>query len=102
MKCKTQLTPFMKQALRHRAVEYAVSLACSHLAKSHPGNADWRKGISFLRSAYEDSKTYIEIAPPDQRQMKGVLNWHIVLTFVIRGPEIGADLTLIQVSVDIG
>lgn len=97
MKCKVQLTPFIKQALRHRAVEYAVNLAYKHFAMSHPGNADWRKGIGFLRSAYEDSKAYIEEAPPDQRQMKGVLNWHVILTLVVRGPEVDTEMKEIQV-----
>lgn len=98
MKCKMYTTPFVKQALKHRAVDYAVDLSVGAFARSAPGDKTWKEGIGFLRSAFEDASSYIAEAPPDQRQMKTVINWYIILTLVIRGPEIDADLTQLQVS----
>ena len=91
------MTPFIKHSLLHRAVEHASDMGISALRDSRPGSKQWKNGIGFLRSAYEDAKEYIANAPPDQRQMKTVMNWYILISCAIRGPELDADLRELQV-----
>ena len=56
------------------------------------------EGAAFLVSAWEDANTFIAEAPPDTRHMLGMLGWYVLLTVVVRGPELSADLRELDVS----
>lgn len=91
------MTPFVQHALLHRAIAHASDMALTALMESRPGMTKWKQGIGFLRSAYEDAKQYIAKAPPDQRQMKTVMNWFIILECIVKGPEMDEELADLQV-----
>jgi hypothetical protein len=91
LRCR-HITPFIRFQLLQRAVEHAGDMGITALHTSSSGDKEWEEGISFLMSASEDAKLYVEQAPPDIRHMLGVLYWHILLTMVIKGPELSKDL----------
>ncbi|TFK71924.1 hypothetical protein BDN72DRAFT_837130 [Pluteus cervinus] len=91
LKCK-QKSPFIHFQMLQRAVEHAGDLGLKTLQDApKAGDKKWEEGIAFLMSAYEDAKTYVEEAPPDNRHMKNVLYWLIILTVTIND-EINPDL----------
>ena len=101
MKCKNT-TPFVHFQMMQRAVEHAAQMGLSTLQDSSSvRDRKWEEGIAFLTSAMEDSKTYIEQAPPDNRYMKNVSYWRILLTLALHGPELNVDLRELDVSFDI-
>ncbi|KAI0634784.1 hypothetical protein C8Q77DRAFT_654669 [Trametes polyzona] len=89
--CKNT-TPFVRQYLLWRAVEHAGDLGVSTLQDAKNGGRDNAEGIAFLMSAWEDAKTFTAEAPPDTRHMQTILNWYIILTIAIKGPELSEDL----------
>ncbi|KXN92527.1 hypothetical protein AN958_05382 [Leucoagaricus sp. SymC.cos] len=90
LKC-TQLTPFVKYQLMQRAVDHAGNLGIEILQQMPDvGDQKWYEGIAFLHSALEDAKTYISEAPPDNRNMKNVLYWYILLMVTIN--DLSPDL----------
>ncbi|KAH9849548.1 hypothetical protein C2E23DRAFT_870488 [Lenzites betulinus] len=91
LKCKN-LTPFVRQYLLWRAIEHAGDLGVSTLQDAKSGGGDNAEGIAFLMSAWEDTKTFTAEAPPDNRHMQTILNWYIILTIAIKGPELSEDL----------
>ncbi|KAF9027198.1 hypothetical protein BDZ89DRAFT_1101933 [Hymenopellis radicata] len=92
LKCK-QITPFLKFQLMQRAVDHAGDMGINKLQDaSELGDQAWQEGIAFLTSALEDSRVYIQQAPPDTRYMKNVLYWNILLRLTIQGPEMSTDL----------
>lgn len=91
------MTLFVHQALLHRAVEHATDMALNRLMNSHPGDPKWKSGIAALRSAYEDAGSYIDTAPPDQRQMRGIMNVRVLLECVVQGPEVDENLDVLKV-----
>ncbi|OCH85949.1 hypothetical protein OBBRIDRAFT_762123 [Obba rivulosa] len=99
LKCK-QITPFVRHHMLQRAVEHAGTLGINVLPQARAGDKDYAEGIAFLQSAYEDAKAYIASAPPDARQMGFVLDWLVILTLVIRGPEVDPDLKELKPILD--
>ncbi|KAJ7150977.1 hypothetical protein C8R43DRAFT_1005813 [Mycena crocata] len=98
MKC-ANITPFVRFQLMQRAVEMAGEMGITILQETaSTGDRKWEEGIAFLTSALEDSKTYILEAPPDNRHMKNVLYWNILLRIAIE-EEISADLREVQGSI---
>ncbi|KAI5888609.1 uncharacterized protein SCHCODRAFT_02637205 [Schizophyllum commune H4-8] len=104
LKCK-QTSPFVYFQLLQRAVEHAGDLGIQLLqeapavgAMHHDpeGARRYHEGIAFLMSAAEDAKTFVEEAPPDNRHMKSVLYWRILLTFLLRENPIGPDMKEVQ------
>lgn len=95
MKC-SQLSPFVKYQLMQCAVDHAGNLGIEILQQM-PGVGDqkWYEGIAFLHSALEDAKTYIAEAPPDNRNMKNVLYWYILLMVTIK--DLSPDLRELEV-----
>ena len=91
LKCKN-ITPFVRHYLLWRAVEHAGDLGVSTLQEARGEGADHAEGIAFLMSAWEDAKTFTAEAPPDNRHMQTILNWYIILTIAIKGPELSEDL----------
>ncbi|KAG2003384.1 hypothetical protein CC2G_003991 [Coprinopsis cinerea AmutBmut pab1-1] len=114
IKCKT-ITPFIKWQLTQRAVEHAGDFGlhviqgiptaggdggqvppAAVIAGASGGNVGsreckWEEGIAFLMSAYEDAKSFLNGAPPDNRYMKNVSYWYILLTILI-ADKISPDL----------
>jgi len=48
------------------------------------GDKKWEEGTAFLMSALEDAKRFMQEAPPDNRHMKNVLYWYILLSLLIK------------------
>ncbi|OSD02695.1 hypothetical protein PYCCODRAFT_1389936 [Trametes coccinea BRFM310] len=92
LKCKS-ITPFVRYYLLWRAVEHAGDLGVTTLQSAKAGAGDEAEGIAFLMSAWEDAKTFTAEAPPDNRHMQTILNWYILLTLAIKGPELSEDLS---------
>ncbi|KAJ6616468.1 hypothetical protein B0H10DRAFT_1949115 [Mycena sp. CBHHK59/15] len=98
MKC-TKVTPFVRFQMMQRAVEHAGEMGIRILQDTaSTGDKKWEEGIAFLMSALDDSKTYISEAPPDNRHMKNVLYWNILLRIAVED-EISADLRETQGSI---
>jgi hypothetical protein len=95
--CTAQRTPFVETAMLARGVEHATDLGLEGLSAARPGALAWKQGIGFLRSAYEDTKKYMKKAPPDARPMKEVVRWNILLTCVMRGPAVDAEMSQLKV-----
>jgi hypothetical protein len=96
LKCKT-ITPFVKYQMMQRAVEHAGDMGVK-LLQGVPdvGEKKWEEGIAFLTSAVEDAKAYIEGAPPDNRHMKNVGYWFVLLTMLTK-EELSSDLRELSV-----
>ncbi|KAJ7253706.1 hypothetical protein B0H12DRAFT_1116271 [Mycena haematopus] len=95
MKC-TNITPFVRFQMMQRAVEHAGEMGMQILQEaSGVDDKKWIEGIAFLTSAMEDAKTYISEAPPDNRHMKNVLYWYILL-HITMAEEMSADLREVQ------
>jgi len=88
----TQVTPYLRFSLLWRAIESAGDMGVTKVAESTVGGQDFTEGIAFLVSALDDASTYINEAPPDARYLRAMLNWYIVLTLAIQGPELSVDL----------
>ncbi|TFK71925.1 hypothetical protein BDN72DRAFT_837132 [Pluteus cervinus] len=96
LKCK-RTTHFLRFQLLQRAVEHAGALGLNTiLESSRTAEKNWEEGIAFLMSAYEDAKTYVEEGPPDNRYMKNVLYWTVILAVTIHEKDISPDLREVQ------
>lgn len=97
MKCK-QITPFVRFQMMQRAVEHAGGMGLKILQEEMPdeGAQRWEQGIAFLMSALEDAKTYVAEAPPDNRHMKNIGYWYILLMILTR-EQLSPDLCEIRV-----
>ncbi|KAJ3566370.1 hypothetical protein NP233_g7053 [Leucocoprinus birnbaumii] len=94
LKC-SQLTPHVKHQLLYRAIDYAGELGIEILRQMpNAGTDKWYEGIALLHSAFEDAKTYILEAPPDNRNMKNVLYWYLLLIITIK--DLDPDLHEIE------
>ncbi|KAF8180414.1 hypothetical protein BJ912DRAFT_981245 [Pholiota molesta] len=83
LKCKTT-TPFVTYQMMQRAVQHAGEMGMQ-LLQDMPevGDKKWEEGIAFLKSALDDANAYMAGAPPDNRHMKNVGYWHILLTILL-------------------
>ncbi|KAI0351545.1 hypothetical protein OH77DRAFT_1411022 [Trametes cingulata] len=92
LKCKV-ITPFVRNQLLWRAVNHAAQQGLMVLRQAMEGDMQARaEGTAYLMSAWEDAKTYVSEAPPDGRHMLAVLSWYVLLTILVRGPELSEDL----------
>ena len=55
------------------------------------------EGTAFLMSTWEDTKTFVYKEPPDSRHMLDMVGWYVLLTILIRGPELSEDLRELSV-----
>jgi hypothetical protein len=92
LRCKNALTPFVKLALLRRSVEHAVELGLTVLQEARINVQKWEEGLTFLMCAWEDARTFVMEAPPDSRNLKNIVDWYILLTFTVKGPEVKADM----------
>ena len=96
LKCKT-ITPFVKYQMMQRAVEHAGDMGVKLLQEvPDVGEKKWEEGIAFLASAVEDAKAYVEGAPPDNRHMKNVGYWFVLLTMLTKD-DLSPDLRELSV-----
>ena len=97
MKCKL-ITPFVKYQMMQRAVEHAGDMGVKLLQDvPQAGDKKWEEGIAFLMSALDDARTYMNEAPPDNRHMKNVGYWYILLTILTKD-NLSPDLRELDVS----
>ncbi|THH28452.1 hypothetical protein EUX98_g5738 [Antrodiella citrinella] len=87
-----QTTPFVKYYMLWRAIVSAGDMGVTMLANARAGDQEYSEGIAFLMSALDDTKDFFDIAPPDARHMATIVNWFVVLTLAIKGPELSPDL----------
>ena len=87
-----QTTPFVRGYLLYRTVEHAGTMGVPMLTTASAGEQEYVEGIAFLTSALEDTRSFIEEAPPNARHLITILNWYNIITLVLRGPEISSDL----------
>ncbi|KAH9941110.1 uncharacterized protein BXZ73DRAFT_42148 [Epithele typhae] len=92
LKCK-KVTPFLRMNMLWRAIEHAGDMGTTTLATAREGEGKHTEGVAFLMSAWEDAKTFTAEAPPDNRHMMGILDWYILLTLAIKGPELSTNLS---------
>ncbi|TBU53389.1 hypothetical protein BD310DRAFT_887831 [Dichomitus squalens] len=87
------VTPFLRCQMLWRATGHAGQQGLRILKEAGDGDVQARaEGAAFLMSAWEDAKTFISDAPPDARHMLEMLGWYVLLTVVIRGPELSEEL----------
>jgi hypothetical protein len=97
MKCPpSTLTPFLRFQMMQRAVNHAGDLGIGILQDACMDRR-WQEGIALLTCSLEDAKTYVQQAPPDNRNMRNVLYWYILLTLALKGPEISESLGEMEV-----
>ncbi len=101
LKCQ-KITPFVRNQLLWRATCHAGLRGMEILQQAREGDMAARaEGTAFLMSAWEDAKTFISEAPPDTRHMLGMIGWYVLLTILIRGPELSEELRELDVSIRI-
>lgn len=93
-----QITPFLKYCMMRRAVEFSCDQGLQAVLDPHFGGEKRELGLAFLQSAMEDSREFMERAPPDSRHMEGVIDWNVLVTLAYKGPEISPDLRELKVS----
>ena len=97
MKCKTT-TKFLHFSMMKRAIEFAGNLGISAVVNKPAGRAR-ELGIAFMTSAMEDAKDFIANAHPDSRHMQEVIDWYMLMTLTLKGPELHMSLIDFAVSV---
>ena len=96
LKCPNS-TDYVRYALLYRAAEHAVVLGLRILFEAQESDAKFDEGIAFIVSALEDSKAFIDNAPPDTRSMKSVVCIYTIVYFVAKGHELTPDLKALGV-----
>ncbi|KAJ3974922.1 hypothetical protein EV361DRAFT_819278 [Lentinula raphanica] len=92
-----ETTPSLYFMLLRRAVELAAILGLIYFHKEHTqaqGKMMWEEAIAFLMSALEDSRIFVDEAPPDHPCMTIILYWNIILEITFQGPN--ADLKVVE------
>jgi hypothetical protein len=92
LRCKNALTPFVKLALLRQSVEHAIALGLTMLQEARMNVQKWEEGLAYLTCAWEDAGTFVMEAPPDSKNLKNIVDWYILLTFTIKGPEVKVDM----------
>lgn len=91
------LTDYVRNALHYRAAEHATELGLYMLYESGEGDENWEQGLAFIMSALEDAKAFMDCAAPDCRSMTSVIQLYTLVSFVVKGHEIGSDLKGLKV-----
>jgi len=98
MQCKTT-TKFVHFTMMKRAIEFAGSLGINAVVSPHSVTGGKELGVAFLTSAMEDAKDFIANAPPDSRHLQEVVDWYMLMTITLKGPEL--DMSLIDFTVSV-
>ncbi|THH05479.1 hypothetical protein EW146_g9890 [Bondarzewia mesenterica] len=91
LKCP-DLTDYVRFGLLYRAAEHAMSLALAKLEDAMLSGKNLEEGFAFAMTALEDSKTFIQEAPPDTRNMKSLIYIHTLSLLLVKGHELNDDL----------
>ncbi|KAF9653747.1 hypothetical protein BDM02DRAFT_3182742 [Thelephora ganbajun] len=98
MKCRTT-TKFVHFRMMKRAIEFAGDLGINAVV-TQPEGGGKELGVAFLTSAMEDAKDFIANAPPDSRHMQEVVDWYMLMTITLKGPELHMSLVDFQPVLD--
>ncbi|KAI1792811.1 hypothetical protein LXA43DRAFT_317266 [Ganoderma leucocontextum] len=87
-------TPF----LQHRLICRAVQVAGEHAFSLLHGVVDVTRepellAMTYFRHAIDAANVYLQLAPPDARQLPIVLSWYVVLQLVAEAPRPREDLS---------
>jgi hypothetical protein len=96
LKCR-DLTIWLQLALLERTLGPQFDLAQIHLQDSGRDRQTHELGSAFLQSAIEDSRRFIQISPPDNRHLKTMITWNIILTIAAQGKSLDPDLRELKV-----
>lgn len=90
------MTPFVRtQLLRHAAI-LSTHLGFSLLQSASPV---WiERGTALVKAALDDTNTFLAEAPPDNSWMLLMLDWKVILTIIVQGPELSPGLLEFEVS----
>ena len=91
-------TVSLRQNLLCRAVTHAVELGLERLQHANSSDTAHEEGVAFLKSALDDAATFCEETPPDNRRMPNILNWYILLSIAMLGPNISVNLEELKVG----
>lgn len=97
MQCKTT-TKFVHFSMMKRAIEFAGNLGINTVVNPQSVGVGKELGIAFLTSAMEDAKDFISNAPPDSRHLQEVVDWYMLMTITLKGPELDMSLVDFMVS----
>ena len=98
MQCKAT-TKFVHFSMMKRAIEFAGNLGINAVVNPQSVGGGKELGVAFLTSAMEDAKDFIANAPPDSRRMQEVVDWYMLMTITLKGPELNMSLVDFEVSV---
>ncbi|KAI0715609.1 hypothetical protein C8T65DRAFT_694658 [Cerioporus squamosus] len=92
-----QVTPFLRKQLLWRAVESGAWQGLEHIMTADEEDEEEQdKGAALLHAAWCNAKTFLTEAAPDAHLRLVMLGWTLLLTFVLRGPELSDDLNEIE------
>lgn len=90
MKCRST-SKFVHFGMMKRAIVFAGNLGIDTVITKPVGGGK-ELGVAFLTSAMEDAKDFIANAPPDSRHMQEVIDWYMLMTITLKGPELNMSL----------
>ncbi|KAA1477625.1 hypothetical protein DENSPDRAFT_844797 [Dentipellis sp. KUC8613] len=91
LKCP-DLTTYIRFGLLFRAAEHATDLALMYLQDAITGGKEMKEGFAFAMSAFEDSQTFINEAPPDSSRMRNAIYINVLMSLLIKGHELSNDM----------
>lgn len=91
------ITPYVRQQLLWQAVRHGAVLGLRFMQDGVNPFA-YAYGLVLLSSALEDTFSFIHVTPPDSCSLLPILNWNIILTILVDGPELSEELAEIEVS----
>jgi hypothetical protein len=91
-------SPYLRAGLLRLAASAAACFGIEHFECGNPGSESWHMAQAVLRSALEDSLSYIREAPPDSRSMRDMCILALLMTLVLKGGDISPDMRELRVS----
>ncbi|KAI0703512.1 hypothetical protein C8T65DRAFT_578742, partial [Cerioporus squamosus] len=92
-----EVTPFLRKQMLWRAVDFGVWQGFEQILTADEDDIQSRDmGVALLHTAWENAKTFLTEAAPDAHLRLTMLGWSLLLTFVLRGPELSDNLTEIE------
>lgn len=98
MQCRTT-TKFVHFSMTKRAIQFAADLGIKAVLDPQFEGGGKELGVAFLTSAMEDAMDFITNAPPDSRHMQEVVDWYMLMTITLKGPELSMSLADFEVSI---
>lgn len=92
-----KVEPYVRHGLLFLSTNNASTLGFKYLDQRHKCQKEFEEAYALLKLALDDIKVFIAEAPPDNRLMTKSIQWCILLTISLKGPELSLDLREIQV-----